>query len=263
MRFKHTDYHVHTIWSADVAEFGPTFEEYIQIAELNQINICFLEHFELYYIESDKTYPFYDGKIEKYLEELDQLKEVYDFILSGLEVEYYMDREIPLKEFMDDYGKDLDFIAGTLHEWVFKFPITTRTQLLKLLKKKSIKDIVNEYFAISERMITSRIFNNICHIDTIFRYINSNDINPPEDCNISEDRVLDLGRLCIKNNIKVEYNLSGLKFPIRRTFPSLNVMTQLKKEGAEFFVGSDSHSLTYFKNKISNVKEAYSYLNSI
>ncbi|GAG54424.1 unnamed protein product, partial [marine sediment metagenome] len=44
-----------------------------------------------------------------------------------------------------------------------------------------------------EKMINSKIFENICHIDVIFRYINENDIEPTKDCNITEERVLELG----------------------------------------------------------------------
>ncbi|MFX1481195.1 MAG: hypothetical protein ACFFCI_24200 [Promethearchaeota archaeon] len=264
MKFKYTDYHVHSAkWSADVDINGPKFEDYIRVAEINKINVCFLEHYELHYILNDKTNPFYNGNIENYLEEIDLLKETYDFILSGAEVEYYKDKEIELLEFMDDYDQELDFIAGTIHEWVIGYPITVKGNLRELLEKKSMKNVIDEYFNISKMMITSNIFKNVCHIDTIFRYINVNDIKPQEDCNVSEARVLELGRLCIKNNIRIEYNLSGKKFPIGRTFPSKTVVSQLKKEGGNFFVGSDSHSLDYFEAQITRVKEAYSYLNSI
>ena len=136
MKFKYTDYHVHTRWSHDIKDFGPYFEDYIKVAEKNKINICFLDHYELYYIENDKNYPFYgDGKINQYLEEVDKFKENYEYVLSGLEVDYYIDREMELWEFMDDYGKQIDFIAGTLHETEFGYPITTREKLLQLLKK--------------------------------------------------------------------------------------------------------------------------------
>jgi HisJ family histidinol phosphate phosphatase len=263
MTYKYTDYHVHTAkWSADIAGDEPNFEDYIEIAELNEVNVCFLEHYELHYIETDKTNPFYNGNIENYLEELDELKETYDFIYSGLEVEYYKERETELLEFMDDYDKELDFIGGTVHEWIFGYPVTTRKKLVQFLEKKKMKDIIDEYFETCRMMIQSKIFNNICHIDTIFRYINENDIKPEDNCDISEDRVLTLGRLCIKNNLRIEYNLSGEKFPIGRSFPSKVVLTELKKEGAKFFVGSDSHSKEYFESQINNVKTAYRFLNS-
>jgi len=263
MKFKFTDYHLHTAnWSTDVGKDGPTFEDYIKIAEINEINICFLEHYELYSIERDRTNPFYNSNIDNYLEEIDELKETYDFIYSGLEVEYYKDREMELLELMDDYEKELDFIGGTLHEWIFGYPVTSKKKLLEFLKKKKMRDVIDEYFETSERMIKSKIFKNICHLDVIFRYINENDIKPEEDCDISEDRVLELGRLCIKNNISIEYNLSGRKFPIGRPFPSKAIVTQLKKEGGKFFVGSDSHSLDYFRKQISKVKEAYEYIRS-
>ncbi len=264
MRFKFTDFHVHTRgWSVDVAENGPTFEDYIKAAEEHQINVCFLDHYELYYIENDKANPFYGGKIDDYLEEIDKYKETYDFILSGLEVEYYEDKEIQLLELMDDYRKEFDFIGGSIHEWIIGYPITTKEGLTSLLEKKPIKQIIDEYFKVSEKLINSNIFKNICHIDTIFRYINNNDLKPTDDCDVSDNRIINLGRLCIKNRIKIELNLSGLRFPINRTFPSLHVASQLKNEGGEFFVGSDSHSIEYFEKQIPEVKKAYNFLKSI
>jgi histidinol phosphatase-like PHP family hydrolase len=112
-------------------------------------------------------------------------------------------------------------------------------------------------------MIKSKIFKNICHIDTIFRYINEYDIKPPPDCDCSDERVLELGRLCIKNNVSVEYNLSGAKFPIGRSFPSKEVIMQLKKEGARIFIGSDSHFVPYFQEQIKHIKNAYKLLDLI
>ena len=93
MKFKYTDYHVHTNWSLDIVENGPKFEDYILVAEENRINVCFLDHYELYYVEKDKKTPFHDENIYNYLEEIDTLKETYDFILSGLEVDYYPEKE--------------------------------------------------------------------------------------------------------------------------------------------------------------------------
>ena len=58
----------------------------------------------------------------------------------------------------------------------------------------------------------------------------------------------------------LEVNLSGLKFPIKRPFPSKSVIMQLKEEGAKIFVGSDSHSINYFQTNITNVKKAYKFL---
>lgn len=264
MRFRFTDFHVHTTpWSIDVPEDGPTFEDYLKIAEEQKVNVCFLDHYELYYVENDKTNPFYNGKINDYLEEIDKHKETYDFICSGLEVEYYEDYEIKLMEFMDDYGNELDFIGGSIHEWKIGYPITTVDGITKLLEKMPMRQIIDDYFNVSIKMINSGIFRNICHIDTIFRYINKNKFKPSDDCDISDSRVIDLGHLCIKNRIKIELNLSGLRFPINRTFPSIDVAKKLKKEGAELFVGSDSHSIDYFEKQIPKLKEVHLSLNIV
>ena len=261
MRYKYTDYHIHSKWSHDIKISGPSFEDYLDIAEKNEINICFLDHYELYYIDNDETYPFYGGKIEQYLEEVDKIKATYDFVLSGLEVDYYKEYEIQLKEFMDNYGKQFDFIAGTIHETDLGFPFTTREKLVELLKTKEPFQVVNQFFELSEDMIKSKIFQNICHLDTIFRYINTRDIKPSFDTDISDERVIELGRLCILHDIKIEYNLSGLKFPIGRSFPNKSVIEQLKREGANIFIGSDSHSIEYFERMIPLVKKEYRLLN--
>jgi len=183
-KFNITDFHIHTKWSSDIIENGPTFEDYLTIAEKNKINICFLDHYELYKVKNDKNYPFYgDGKLEQYIEQLDKIKENFGFILSGLEEGYYLDKEV-VKEFMDNYGKDFDFIAGSLHETDIGFPFTTREKLIELLNKKKIKSVVDEYFELMQKMIESKIFKNICHLDTIFRYINPKDIKPPSNVDV-------------------------------------------------------------------------------
>lgn len=263
MKFKYTDYHVHTNWSLDIVENGPKFEDYITVAEKNRLNVCFLDHYELYYLEKNKKTPFHDENIYNYLEEIDTLKETYDFILSGLEVDYYPEKETQLREFMDDHGRDIDFMAGTIHEWIPNYPITLRNKLIELLEKLPMKQILDEYFEVSESLIKSKIFKNICHIDTIFRYINENDIIPEDDCDVSDDRVLNLGRLCIENDVKIEYNLSGSKFPIKRPFPSREVISKLKEEGGKVFVGSDSHTISYFKKTIPELKKAHDFLSFI
>ncbi|NHJ22742.1 MAG: histidinol-phosphatase HisJ family protein [Candidatus Lokiarchaeota archaeon] len=263
MKFKYTDYHIHTNWSVDIKDNGPTFRDYLEIAERAKINICFLEHYELYYIERDKNNPFYNGKIDDYLEELDQLKENYNFFLKGLEVDYYKDREVELMEFMDDYGKELDFIGGTVHEWIYTYPVTSRERLERLLNKIPMKQVIDDYFETYRKMIESKIFKNVCHIDTIYRYINENDIKPSDDCDTSDERILNLGRLCKKNNIRIEYNLSGVRFPIKRPFPSKQIVSQLKLEGAKFFISSDSHSLEFFEETFPKVIQAYEFLGLI
>ena len=263
MRFKYTDYHIHTNWSHDIIGSGPTFDDYIKEAEKHKINICFLDHYELYYIETDETCPFYNDKIIKYLEEMDKLKENYEFIQSGLEVEYYPQKENELKNFMDDFGKEFDFIGGTLHETKMGFPVTTRARLIDLLNQTSITQVVDDYFLMMKQLIKSKIFDNICHLDTIFRYINKNDIMPPRDCDMSAERILKLGKLCIENGIAIEYNLSGYKFPIGRPFPAKKIIKKLVKNGAKVYVGSDSHNISYFKRNIPKIKKAYKFINSI
>ena len=262
MKYKYTDHHVHTKWSHDIKENGPVFEDYALIAKQNEINICFLDHYEIYYVKNESSYPFYGGeeKLNEYLEEIKKVKKANEHVLSGLEVDYYVDMEEEIGEFLDNHKFDFDFIAGAVHETVYEYPFTTRTKMESLLKKKSQEELISEFFEISRKMIESGLFQNICHIDTIFRFINDNDILPDRDIKDYNNQIYELGEDCINRNIRIEYNLSGLRHPIRRPFPSREMALKLKEAGAKFFIGSDSHSLEAFKINITRVKEAFKWL---
>ncbi len=263
MKYIYTDYHVHTKWSHDIKENGPIFEEYALASQENAINICFLDHYEVFYVKNDKTYPFYGGKdkVIEYLAELDKVKENHDHLLSGLEVDYYEEMEEEIAEFLDDFEKEFDFIAGTVHETEYGYPFTTREKLIQLLNEKNQEEIIEKFFRLSRKMIDSGLFKNICHIDTIFRYINENDIKPFKNIEEYDDDILELGRACIGNNIQIEYNISGIRHPIKRPFPSKSMALRLKGEGAKFFIGSDSHSIEVFQASVPLVIEAFNTFN--
>ncbi|MHA1689589.1 MAG: PHP domain-containing protein [Promethearchaeota archaeon] len=257
MKFKYTDYHVHTKWSHDIVDSGPSFSDYAVMAEKLKLNVCFLDHYKLYYVKYDKTYPFHGVEVtlKKYLEEVNKVKENYAHVLSGLEVDYYVDMEEEIGEFLDIHEKDFDFIAGAFHETDHWFPFTTRAKLKKLLKKKKHEEVIDEFLEITHKMIDSNLFKNICHVDSIFRYLNDNDIKLDRPIEVHDDFFIALGKECAKKGIKLEFNLSGIRYPIQRPFPSLELALKLKQEGVRFFIGSDSHSLKHFKYHVAQIKE--------
>ncbi|MHA1805166.1 MAG: hypothetical protein ACTSU4_11680 [Promethearchaeota archaeon] len=257
MKFKHTDFHVHTKWSHDIAKNGPDFNDYAKLAEELNLNVCFLDHYELYHVKHDKTYPFYGGEeiLNKYLKEVSQVKENHNNVLSGLEVDYYVDMEEEIGEFLDLHEKDFDFIAGAFHETDHWFPFTTRSKLKELLKKKKQEDIINEFLEITRKMIDSNLFKNICHVDGVFRYLNDNDIKLDRSIEMNDEFFIAIGKKCAKKGIKLEFNLSGVRYPIQRPFPSRDLALKLKQEGVRFFIGSDSHSLEHFMYHAAQIKE--------
>ncbi len=257
MKFPHTDYHVHTNWSFDISKNGPSFYDYLDVCEEHQINICFLEHYELYYVETNKYHPFYGEKIVDYIEEIDNIKESYDFVLSGLEVDYYIDRENQLIEFLDNYGDQLDFIAGSVHELMYDYPITVPSGAEKLLSIWSAEKIVDEYFYALNKMVSSNLFRNLCHIDIVFRYINPHFCNYLIDEQAIFNELVEIGKICEQKGVSIECNLSGLRHLIGRPYPSNKVISEYIKQGIRVYVGSDSHSVNNFRKNIPLVKETY------
>lgn len=264
------DFHVHTKWSLDIPE-GPSPEDYLEEAEKNKIHICFLDHYELVYKNNPKMpegknwtpiWPFEGDNWHKYLEIMDNLKSNYSFVSSGLEVDYYIDKEDELRNFIDDNKNEFDFLVGTVHDAEFCSPITLSEDLQRLIKKYgSFEKVANIYFDIEEQMVKSKIFKAIAHIDTIYRFCGSFIDRKPEYEN--NNRIKKIANLCRDNDIWIEYNLSGIRYPIGRPFPNENLITEFRKQGAKIFVGSDSHSVQTFKQFIPEVKRATQTLKNI
>jgi len=173
------DFHIHTNWSLDNLN-GPDPEDYLKIAEENEIQICFLDHYELIYkknppIPEGKTWipiwPFSEEKWNIYIEKMEDLKSNYSFVYSGLEIDYYTYLEDELKDFINEYGNDFDLLVGSLHDIDICSPVTLEEDLIRLIKKYgSFENLIDLYYNIEEQMIKSKLFKAIAHIDTIFRF---------------------------------------------------------------------------------------------
>lgn len=249
------DLHVHSNWSEDIKEVGPNASEYLEIAQKYKIHVGFLEHFELLH-EKDKDRKLNVNTIDAYLEEIDELKNNYDNITTGLEVDYYKEFEGRIAEFIDDYKNSFDFLAGSMHEVELYYPVTQPIKLKEQIKKMgSFDKVVNTYFEKVEQMISSGLFSAIVHPDVIYRFCSKEYVEQHQS--EIDKRVIKVLKPCIDKRIMIEVNVSGLFFKIGRIFPSETVINNLLAEGATFFVGSDSHFIKDFKVRITEVRKAH------
>jgi HisJ family histidinol phosphate phosphatase len=269
------DLHVHNKWSLDIPH-GPRAEEYMEFAEKHQIHIGFLDHYEVLYQKKNLECPFEDKKWvpidtfagdnwNKYLEELDDLKNNYSFVSTGLEIDYAPEDEGELSDFIKEYGSTFDFFVGTLHELERFRPVTLESDLRALIKKHgSFEAIVEIYFDLQEKMIKSGLFTAIAHIDTIYRYCGSIILGEKKYQNSEyggyTQRIIEL---CIKNNIWIEYNLSGFRYSVNRPFPPEEMVKKFSKLGAKWFVGSDCHTIPTFNRFVPKIKKANALLRSL
>jgi HisJ family histidinol phosphate phosphatase len=249
------DLHVHTNWSQDIAFNGPNPQDYIELAQKYHIHIGFLDHFELLR-EKEAQWKLNLNTIDSYLNQMEELKKKYNFITTGLEIDYYTELEDKIEDFIENYGHRFDFLVGTMHETDLFYPVTQKDKLQALIKKYgSFEAVVERYFEKLSRMIHSGLFKAIAHPDVIYRFCSKDYFNNKE-LNIDK-KVIEVLKPCISNNILIELNISGLYFEIGRPFPSQNVVNHLLAEGATFFVGSDSHSTKDFEKRIIDLRKAH------
>lgn len=251
------DHHVHTHWSRDNIT-GPSFADYIPLAESEGIHITFLEHLLL--TRFDSANPLRPDTIPQFLEEFDAAKTQYPNLSLGFEVDYYPDRESELAEFLDRYQDGIDFVVGSVHELPFAplHPFTIADELRILLQDHSFGEIVDQYFAVEQQMVESGLFAAIAHPDVIFRFCG--DVVPSTADLPKHPRLLQIGRLCREHMVQMEFNLRGLYYPCHRPFPCVDVALAFRAMGVKLFLGSDSHSVADFAEQVVYIKKASEFV---
>lgn len=264
------DFHIHTCWSLDIPH-GPKPEDYFEVAEENKIHIGFLDHYEMIY-EGNPTgppgkewmpeWPFEGNKWNRYLEKMDELKSNYDFVSSGLEVDYYPYGEDRLKNFVDDYGDEFDLLVGTVHEVEPFAPITLADDLKRMIRKHgNLEQVADIYFEIEKKMVKSKIFDAVAHIDTIYRFCNS--FVPMKTEYDQNSQVKEIANLCKETDTWLEWNLSGFRYPIGRPFPPFKIIKEHLGNGGKVFIGSDTHAVKTLKEFVPRIQKGYKMMHEV
>lgn len=247
------DLHIHTQFSPDSST---PLDAYAQSAERLSIHIGFLDHLELAFFHRQGFLN--RDNLPDLLEAFDQVHQQYLHTSLGLEVDFYSDQSSAVAEFCDEYRKDFDYLIGTVHT-IDRLAVTVKEELDTLINRIGLSKCVHRYFDEVRGAIESKLFDGIAHIDGVMRFI---PLYRPNDKLLESwrQRTLELGKQCQKNDILIEINLSGLDRPWRRTHPSQDLIEELVQSGAQFFVGSDSHSLKDFKNAVPHLRQFHKFL---
>lgn len=247
------DLHVHTEFSPDSTT---PLEAYALRANQLSIHVGFLDHFELAFLDRhDYLNP---NQFPRLLEEYDRVHSRYPSTSIGLEVDYYTDLAPQLAEFCDDYKNDFDYFIGVVHT-VNRLALTILEEMDELVKKIGLREILERYFDEVESAIRSQLFTGIAHIDGVMRFLPRYS-GSSEVTSLWKQKTKELGLLCQEQDVLIEVNLRGLKHPWGRMHPDPQLIDELIQSGAQFFVGSDSHSLKDFENTAPQLRQMNSFL---
>ena len=204
-----------------------TPEEFIQEAIKKDIKIYgFADHAPM---EFDYEYRMGFDDMQNYEEKIKNLKEKYKDIkiLLGYEVDFtpFVDKKV-LK-------RDVDYLIGSVHfldNWGFDNP-----EFIKEWDKRDVDDVYKEYFAKIEEMANSKLFNIVGHLDLVKVF----GFKPKKN-------IKDIAKNAIKaiknSNMVVEINTSGLRKPVKETYPSDELIDMILNEGIDITTSSDAHS---------------------
>ena len=249
------DYHLHSDFSGDC---NVPMKQMIEAAIEKKIDIlCFTEHHDLDFpdmgIDFILDIPSYQDKLMEY-------KEIYADkiqILFGIELGIQRHLFYKLKEIVHTYP--FDFILASNHLANGEDPFNPT-----YFEKRSQRQGYYEYFKDMLYNVSNYSdYSVYSHLDYVIRY------GPFEDKHIHysdfQDLLDSILKTIIANGKGIEVNTSGLRYGLKQTHPSLEIITRYRELGGEIItIGSDAHTpkdlARHFKEANALLKKAgFSY----
>ncbi len=205
-----------------------SIEEYIQVAiESGTSYFGFSDHAPMNF---DPKYRMKFSDMQTYENNVLRAKEKYKEdieILLGYEVDY-------LKNHMDErvLNADVDYLIGSVHfleGWGFDNP-----EFIGEWKTQEIDEVWQKYFDTIKEMAETQLFDIVGHLDLIkvFKFMPKGDINE-----MAKEALFAIK----ESGMVLELNMSGLRKPIKETYPSVTLLKQAYKLGIPISFASDAH----------------------
>jgi histidinol-phosphatase (PHP family) len=225
------DFHVHTYFSDDCSI---EMERYIAPAIAKGLKgICFTDHIDIEYPNSDVKFQF---EYKKYINEIKELKDKYMGkleILTGIEFgmqPHILDTD---KTFFQD--KCFDYILGSIHT-AGKRELYGTDFLQNGSAHQGILDYFNDLIYCVKNF---KCYNNLGHLDAISRYASKGSFNASKYMDYIEEAL----RIVIQEGKGIELNTSGKRYGLPHFHPEPTILRLYKDLGGEVItLGSDSHN---------------------
>ncbi|PIE75325.1 MAG: hypothetical protein CSA18_00475 [Deltaproteobacteria bacterium] len=247
------DCHIHTIFCKHAEK---SIHSYIEHAIKNGLKkILFLEHLTL----SEKNFKnsMTINEVPLYFYAVKNASEKYKNIIDikcGIEADFHEDFFNETQKICEKF--DFDMIGGSVH-FIKNFNIASRKT------RKDYADIpqyelVLEYFRTVKKMVEYGFIDTVCHFDLIFKFGISENLYIDEKINSCINSIIDI---IAEKKISMEINTSGFTHPVKRQYPSFDIIKKCKEKKIGFTIGSDAHSPEQTGRYFKGIKKILGLLN--
>lgn len=223
------DYHVHTPLCNHATG---TMNQYIKRAmDAGLCEICFLEHLTLN--EKGSALSMTPAQLPLYYHTVRRLSAKYRGrirIRVGLEVDFSPETYTQAAAIIKPFA--FDVIAGSIH-------FLSDTNIVSARESKhntmDIEKICDRYIDLLGRLVDSRLFDVICHIDLPKKFAATISERFYENVDALMERIS-------YNGMAVEVNTSGFDHPAGEQYPAKRLMETCCRHKIPVTLGSDAHS---------------------
>jgi histidinol-phosphatase (PHP family) len=256
-----SDYHVHPDYSLDASG---AIDQYCQRAlELDLKEICFTTHYDTDPKRKDedpfmridgKIVPLNEENVKRYIEDVRRANKIYSpmglSVKAGLEVDYAPHIEERLKK--DLASLDLDYILGAVH-CLDHIAISASKEAESYFKRKSLKELCQEYYKVLGKAVESGLFDVIAHLDIYRKYGLA--FYGEGILTAHRGLVEPVLELMVENDVGMEINTGLLRKGHKEFSPSLEILNLALKMNVKIIAyGSDAHKVSHLGK---DIKEAY------
>jgi histidinol-phosphatase (PHP family) len=262
-----SDWHVHPDYSLDAAG---TIDQYCRRAlELGLEEICFTTHYDSdpFRKEEDpfmriggKLIPLCEENVQIYINEVGDAKRKYSHsglkVKVGLEVDYAPHIEEELKRSLPSFN--LDYVLGAVH-CLNHIAISASNEAERYFGKKSMEEMIEEYYNILKQAVTSDLFDAIAHLDIYKKY----GLGFYGDDILTSHRGLvePVLEAMVKHNVGMEINTGVLRKGHREFCPGKEILKTAIQMGVKITAfGSDAHKI---EDLGMGIEEAYHIIVSL
>ncbi|MBX3069576.1 MAG: histidinol-phosphatase HisJ family protein [Thermomicrobiales bacterium] len=228
------DYHVHTEFSVDCKT--PMRDNCAAALAAGITEIALTDHIDLR--PSDPGYGYY--RAEAYFESLASVRRTFAgeplTILAGAEVDYHADTEPAVREFVERYGREYDFVIGSVHyasDGELIYPST--------FARSTPDQVFADHFRQLIRSIETGWFDTIGHMDIPKRYLptKQREYDPAR----YREQLFPVFDALIAGGVAFEINTSGVRQAPKASMPGPAIVRwYVEAGGTRITTGTDSHT---------------------